>query len=74
MDIQTIIRIDQLIRKKATGSPSELGLKLGMSERAAYKYLKFMKEEMNAPIEYSKMKSTYNYTLNGEFNFKWKKL
>lgn len=72
MDIRTIIKIDELIKRGATGSPSHLAGRLNLSERAAYKYLKFMKEEMNAPIEYSKMKSTYKYTENGEFNFKWK--
>jgi len=31
-----------------------------------------MKEELRAPIEFSKIKGTYNYVLNGAFNFKWK--
>ena len=66
------MRIDGLIRGEATGSPSNLGARLGMSERAAYKYLKFMKEELNAPIEFSKYKGSYRYASTGEFNFKWK--
>lgn len=61
-----------MIRRESTGSPAKLGEKLGMSERAAYKYLKFMKEDLNAPIEYSKFFETYKYLKTGEFNFKWK--
>jgi len=72
VDIRTTMRIDNLIRKEATGSPSSLGKRLGLSERAAYKYLKFMKEELNAPIEFSKVKGSYRYASIGEFNFKWK--
>jgi len=72
VDIRTLMRMDNLIRGEATGSPSNLGERLGLSERAAYKYLKFMKEEMNAPIEFSKLKGSYRYASTGEFNFKWK--
>jgi len=31
-----------------------------------------MKEELNAPIEFSKFKGSYRYASIGEFNFKWK--
>jgi len=72
VDIRTLMRIDNLIRKEATGSPSSLGKRLGLSERAAYNYLKFMKEELNAPIEFSKVKGSYRYASKGQFNFKWK--
>lgn len=72
MDIRTIMKIDQLIKRQATGSPAELGYKLGISERAAYKYLKYMKEDLNAPIIYSKISTNYKYAQDGEFNFKWK--
>lgn len=67
------MKIDQLIKRKNTGSPFELGQKLQLSERAVYKYLKFMKEELDAPISYSKMNNTYNYFENGEFKFKYDK-
>lgn len=68
------MRIDSLISRGNTGSPKQLGERLGLSERAAFKYLKFMKEELDAPIEYSKSSCSYKYTKNGEFNFKYEKL
>lgn len=72
MDIRTIIKIDELIRRGSTGSPSELSVRLNLSERATYKYLKFMKEELKAPIEFNKTRCSYNYTNSGEFNFMWR--
>ena len=71
MDIRTIIKIDNLINRKATGSPVELAVRLDMSERAVYKYLKFMREELNAPIEFSKYMGSYKYAIAGTFIFKW---
>lgn len=72
MDIRTIIKIDALIQRADTGSPKQLGERLDLSDRAVYKYLKFMKEKLNAPIEYSKFFSTYKYVQKGSFEFKWK--
>jgi len=72
VDIRTIIKIDELIKRESTGSPQGLSNKLGLSERAVYKYLKFMKEDLKAPIEFSKNRISYIYTNSGEFNFKWR--
>tara|TARA_R110001592_G_scaffold315008_2_gene590825 strand:+ start:6918 stop:7136 length:219 start_codon:yes stop_codon:yes gene_type:complete len=72
VDIRTIIKIDDLISRKATGSPAQLASRLNLSERAVYKYLKFMKEELQAPIAFSKSKGAYSYTNSGEFNFIWR--
>ncbi|MCB9363034.1 MAG: HTH domain-containing protein [Flavobacteriales bacterium] len=72
MDIRTIIKIDDLIKREATGSPAQLANRLNLSERATYKYLKFMKEELKAPIAFNKSKGAYNYTNSGKFNFIWR--
>ena len=72
VDIRTIIKIDDLIKREASGNPMKLAQRLGISERAAYKYLKFMKEELKAPIEFSKSAGSYKYNRVGEFCFKWK--
>jgi predicted DNA-binding transcriptional regulator YafY len=73
MVLQKIERLDQLIRLEATGSPSELARKTGMSERMIYKYLDYMKTSLNAPIEYSRDKKTYRYAESGVIHFKWEK-
>jgi AraC-like DNA-binding protein len=67
------LRIDQLIRLKATGSPKELSNKLGISESHLYRIIRKMKEDAHCPIVFSKIENSYIYTNNGrlvvEFNF-----
>ncbi len=72
MDINKIILIDSCIKKRATGKPEQLAEKLGMTKRSVFNYIKFMREELNAPIEFNKYKESYTYSDSGEFNFKWK--
>ena len=72
MDIRNIIRIDGLIKCEGTGTPKELSHKLDLSVRAIFKYLKYMKEDLNAPIEFSKSRKCYCYNNDGGFNLKWK--
>ena len=48
MNINKILRIDQLIENQSTGTPDELARKVELSERAVYNYLKFMKEDENS--------------------------
>ena len=65
--IHRIERIDQLIRLKATGNPSELALKIGISESQLYEVLNIMKKELGGPILYSKiliMKQVSRLSLN----------
>jgi predicted DNA-binding transcriptional regulator YafY len=71
MDIRIIINIDKMIRRESTGSPVQLADKLNLSERSVYKYLKYMREELGAPIEFSKYIESYKYCNDGEFCFKW---
>ena len=65
MDIRKIKKIDQLICKKHTGGPKQLALKIECSERMIFKYLKYMREELDAPIEFSRDQSTYCYKISG---------
>ena len=64
---QRLVRIDQLIRIKATGTPVELADKLGISERSVYEYLNLMKD-LGAPIKFSSYRQTYYYDEEGSFN------
>jgi biotin operon repressor len=54
-------RIDQLIRLKATGSPSELAKKLDICERQVYRLIQEFKDS-GLPILYCKRRRTYYYT------------
>ena len=60
-------RIDHLIRIKATGTPTELASKLGISERSVYEYLNLMKE-LGAPIKFNSYRQSYYYDEDGGFN------
>jgi hypothetical protein len=71
LNIKVIIQIDALIQRGATGSPSELSGKLNLTERTVYNYIKFMKEELNAPILFSRGMNSYKYIEIGGFGFKW---
>ena len=59
--IHRIERIDQLIRLKATGRPSELAQKLDISESQLYEILNIMKAELGGVILYSKYLQSYYY-------------
>jgi predicted DNA-binding transcriptional regulator YafY len=64
---QRLERIDHLIRIKATGTPTELAGKIGISERSVYVYLNLMKE-LGAPIKFSNYRQSYYYDEEGSFN------
>ena len=66
--IRRIERIDQLIRLRATGEPSELAKKLAISESQLYEVLRIMRDELGGPIFYSKTSQNYYYP--GEIKFK----
>ena len=55
-----LMRLDYLIRLKATGNPAKLGSKMGISERSVFDYLRLMKE-MGAAISYSRNHCSYFY-------------
>lgn len=61
-----LVRIDYMIRQKATGTPAQFAEKIGISERSMYGYLKLLKE-FGAPIRYSRLRSSYRYTEEGNF-------
>lgn len=59
--IKRIERIDYLIRLRSTGSPVQLAKRLNLSPSQVYQILKIMKDEMGAPIYYSKTIQSYCY-------------
>lgn len=61
-----------MIKKRATGSPDELCKKLSISRRSWFRILAYLKNDVQAPIEYSKFRKTYFYIDNGDMTFiKW---
>ena len=71
MDIRKIIHINKLIKAQRTGSPKALSKHLGVSERTAHNYLRYMRKELNAPIKWNPYKTTYTYENNGELKLEW---
>lgn len=72
--IHRIERIDQLIRLKATGRPSELAQKLGISESQLYETLNIMKIGLGGTILYSKSLQTYYYPRDVKFKCEFEEL
>ena len=59
--IRVIERVDALIRRKSTGTASDLARRLGVSRRSVYDILELMKK-MDAPIEYCPTRKSYYYS------------
>jgi transcriptional antiterminator len=70
MDIRIVISIHGLLNAEQTGSPKDLALKLGISERSVFNYISYMKSELEASIIYNYQKQSYCYTKDCELNFK----
>jgi len=71
--IDRLIRMDSLIRRKATGSPTEFAAKMNMSRSALMRNLAEIRK-LDAPIEYDNGRQTYYYSEEVKFNFGFKKL
>lgn len=69
--IDTLKRIDYLIARKATGSPTALAGRLGISETTLFHYLAILKEH-GAPIQYEKFRQSYYYEYTGKFIIEFK--
>ncbi|QEH42200.1 HTH domain-containing protein [Chitinophaga sp. XS-30] len=69
--LQRLQRIDHLIQTKATGTPSNLADKIGISERCVYKYLNLMKD-FGAPIKFSNARQSYYYDEEGYFKISFR--
>ena len=66
MNFEKVRIIDNYIRKNNTGRSKEFAEKVNISRGMLYRYLKFMKEELGAPISYNKAKLTYQYIEPGK--------
>ena len=64
--LNRIRRLDDLIRRKSTGSPKELANKLDISERWLYVLLDELKNELGCPIQYDRRRRSYIYGEKGK--------
>lgn len=64
--IRLIERVDGLIRRKATGNPSQLAGRLNISERSLYNLINLMKE-MEAPVAYCRTMESFYYEYEVDF-------
>jgi predicted transcriptional regulator len=70
MNIEKVKHIDRLIRIKA-GNAKDIGDRLAITERAVYKYIKYMRTELNAPIVFDSTRKSYLYSEEGRLDFMW---
>jgi predicted DNA-binding transcriptional regulator YafY len=63
-----IIAIDRLIRKRQTGTPKDLAVKLGVSERTIYEDIEHMRQELGCPITYCRSAQSYCYEQDGHLD------
>ncbi len=71
--LNRFLRLDQLIRLKATGTPRELAKKIGVSKSVLYDYINEMKDQ-EAPIVYDKSRNSFCYSENVKLEYGFKKL
>lgn len=60
--LERLKRMDDLIRRKATGSSEEFARKMGLSRSSLMDYIKSLKE-LNAPIGYDHFLNSYYYLI-----------
>lgn len=66
MNFEKVRIIDCYIIKKNTGKAALFATKVSISRGMLYRYLNYMKTELNAPISYNRIKSTYQYNEVGK--------
>jgi len=76
VDLEKLDRLDNLIRRKATGCPDELAVRLEMSRSTLFEFISFLRDVMNAPIKYNQYLLSYEYKYPTKFhlNFEREKL
>ena len=68
--VTRLITLDQLIQRKATGTPRELAQKLNISESTVYRLVRILRDDMGLGVEYSNKYKCYMYKSGSEkFSF-----
>jgi len=66
-------RMDGLIRRQATGNPTEFANRLSISLRSLHEHIKFLREEMKAPLRYNMYITSYMYDYPPNFYLGYEK-
>jgi predicted DNA-binding transcriptional regulator YafY len=72
MNIEKFKYFIHLVEKERTGNASDLALKLEVSERTIYSYVRVLRVELNAPIAFNRYKQTYFFSKPGRLLWEWK--
>ena len=64
--LELIDRLDGLIRRKATGKPSQLARRLNVCERKVYQLIDMLRN-LGAPVAYCSQRESYYYEIDVEF-------
>ena len=67
VDLVKLDRLDHLIRKAATGRPDDLAELLDISRSTLFEMIKFLRDDMRAPVIYSTNRASYMYTYTPKF-------
>ena len=60
-----VLAFDELIRRKATGSPEDMAQRFEISVSLVKKIIRCMREILGAPIAYNRIRHSYVYTKEG---------
>lgn len=63
--VRLMKRLDSLIKRKFKGSSFDYAAKMNISRAAFFRLLDYLKQELKAPICYSKTNGYYEYCKNG---------
>jgi transcriptional antiterminator len=66
--IQSYDRLHNLIKRQSTGTPAELAVRLGVSERTIYNMI-LMLENYGASVKYLRYKKSFAYEKYVSFSF-----
>lgn len=64
---QRLEQIDHFICIRGTGTPAQLAVKVGISERSIYDYINLLKQ-FGAPIKFDRERKSYYYDEEGRFS------
>lgn len=73
VDLAHLETINDLAKTRSTGRPAALAKRLGISERSLSDIIKCMREKLNTPIYYNRIRQTYYYQEDGGINLKFQK-